>query len=206
MARRLAQAVPTVLLIVVVNFLVLHLTPGDIVDVLLERTDVSDADKRRILEANPKAFFRVPAFAARARFEELFMRVTLDEGEHPARGGGRVAALVRRDDEPGRRPQRVVGGQRLGVRDVERRATDPAVDQRLPQRFPRAIWVDVRAAHRFLDDLIDDLEPQQVVGLELREGEPPLQGLHRLDIHDDTLASNVSAPGTGATGAPARLG
>src|SRR6185503_2159972 len=34
LARRLAQAVPTVLLIVVVNFLVLHLTPGDIVDVL----------------------------------------------------------------------------------------------------------------------------------------------------------------------------
>src|SRR5215470_17900752 len=34
LARRLAQAVPTVLLIVVVNFLVLHLTPGDVVDVL----------------------------------------------------------------------------------------------------------------------------------------------------------------------------
>ena len=34
LARRLAQAVPTVLLIIVVNFLVLHLTPGDIVDVL----------------------------------------------------------------------------------------------------------------------------------------------------------------------------
>src|SRR5262245_6355506 len=34
LARRLVQAVPTVLLIVVVNFLVLHLTPGDIVDVL----------------------------------------------------------------------------------------------------------------------------------------------------------------------------
>jgi len=34
LARRLAQVVPTVLLIVVVNFLVLHLTPGDIVDVL----------------------------------------------------------------------------------------------------------------------------------------------------------------------------
>jgi len=34
LARRLAQAVPSVLLIVVVNFLVLHLTPGDIVDVL----------------------------------------------------------------------------------------------------------------------------------------------------------------------------
>ncbi|HYB44067.1 MAG TPA: ABC transporter permease [Candidatus Methylomirabilis sp.] len=33
-ARRLAQAVPTILLIIVVNFLVLHLTPGDIVDVL----------------------------------------------------------------------------------------------------------------------------------------------------------------------------
>jgi peptide/nickel transport system permease protein len=34
LARRLAQAVPTVLVIIVVNFLVLHLTPGDIVDVL----------------------------------------------------------------------------------------------------------------------------------------------------------------------------
>ena len=34
LARRLAQAVPTVLLIIVVDFLVLHLTPGDIVDVL----------------------------------------------------------------------------------------------------------------------------------------------------------------------------
>src|SRR4029077_4288719 len=34
LARRRAQAVPTVLLIIVVNFLVLHLTPGDIVDVL----------------------------------------------------------------------------------------------------------------------------------------------------------------------------
>jgi len=34
LARRLAQAVPTILLIIVVNFLVLHLTPGDIVDVL----------------------------------------------------------------------------------------------------------------------------------------------------------------------------
>jgi peptide/nickel transport system permease protein len=33
-ARRLAQAVPTVLLIGIVNFLVLQLTPGDIVDVL----------------------------------------------------------------------------------------------------------------------------------------------------------------------------
>ena len=33
-ARRLVQAVPTVLLISVVSFLVLHLTPGDIVDVL----------------------------------------------------------------------------------------------------------------------------------------------------------------------------
>ena len=33
-ARRLAQAAPTVVLIVIVNFLVLHLTPGDIVDVL----------------------------------------------------------------------------------------------------------------------------------------------------------------------------
>jgi peptide/nickel transport system permease protein len=32
--RRLAHAVPTVLLIIVVSFLVLHLTPGDIVDVL----------------------------------------------------------------------------------------------------------------------------------------------------------------------------
>jgi peptide/nickel transport system permease protein len=34
LARRLLQAVPTVLLIAVVNFAVLHLTPGDIVDVL----------------------------------------------------------------------------------------------------------------------------------------------------------------------------
>jgi peptide/nickel transport system permease protein len=34
LARRLVQAVPTVLLIIVVNFLVLHLTPGDVVDVL----------------------------------------------------------------------------------------------------------------------------------------------------------------------------
>ena len=34
LARRLAQAVPTMLLIVVLSFLVLHLTPGDIVDVL----------------------------------------------------------------------------------------------------------------------------------------------------------------------------
>src|SRR5258706_319221 len=34
LARRLAQAVPTVLVIIVINFLVLHLTPGDIVDVL----------------------------------------------------------------------------------------------------------------------------------------------------------------------------
>ena len=34
LARRLALVVPTVLLIIVVNFLVLHLTPGDIVDVL----------------------------------------------------------------------------------------------------------------------------------------------------------------------------
>jgi peptide/nickel transport system permease protein len=34
LARRLAQAVPTILLIAVVNFVVLHLTPGDIVDVL----------------------------------------------------------------------------------------------------------------------------------------------------------------------------
>jgi peptide/nickel transport system permease protein len=34
LARRLVQAVPTVLLIAVVNFAVLHLTPGDIVDVL----------------------------------------------------------------------------------------------------------------------------------------------------------------------------
>lgn len=34
LARRLAQAVPAVLLIAVVNFLVLQLTPGDIVDVL----------------------------------------------------------------------------------------------------------------------------------------------------------------------------
>src|SRR6185369_2762614 len=34
LARRLAQAVPTVLLIIVVSFLVLNLTPGDIVDVL----------------------------------------------------------------------------------------------------------------------------------------------------------------------------
>ena len=33
-ARRLVQAVPTVLLIIVVSFLVLNLTPGDIVDVL----------------------------------------------------------------------------------------------------------------------------------------------------------------------------
>lgn len=33
-ARRLAQAVPTILLIIVLSFLVLHLTPGDIVDVL----------------------------------------------------------------------------------------------------------------------------------------------------------------------------
>jgi peptide/nickel transport system permease protein len=33
-ARRLAQAVPTALVIIVVNFAVLHLTPGDIVDVL----------------------------------------------------------------------------------------------------------------------------------------------------------------------------
>jgi peptide/nickel transport system permease protein len=33
-ARRLVQAVPTVLLIIVVSFVVLHLTPGDIVDVL----------------------------------------------------------------------------------------------------------------------------------------------------------------------------
>jgi predicted TIM-barrel fold metal-dependent hydrolase len=30
--------------------------------VLLERTDLSEADKRKILEANPKAFFRVPAW------------------------------------------------------------------------------------------------------------------------------------------------
>jgi len=34
LARRLAQAAPTVLIIIVINFLVLHLTPGDIVDVL----------------------------------------------------------------------------------------------------------------------------------------------------------------------------
>src|SRR5215468_11074122 len=34
LARRLLQAVPTILAIIVVNFLVLHLTPGDIVDVL----------------------------------------------------------------------------------------------------------------------------------------------------------------------------
>jgi peptide/nickel transport system permease protein len=34
LARRLAQAVPTVMLIIVVSFLVLHLTPGDVVDVL----------------------------------------------------------------------------------------------------------------------------------------------------------------------------
>jgi peptide/nickel transport system permease protein len=34
LARRVAQAVPTVLVIIVVNFLVLHLTPGDVVDVL----------------------------------------------------------------------------------------------------------------------------------------------------------------------------
>src|SRR5262245_64863750 len=34
LARRLAQAAPTVLVIIVINFLVLHLTPGDIVDVL----------------------------------------------------------------------------------------------------------------------------------------------------------------------------
>ena len=34
LARRLVQAVPTVLVIIVVNFLVLQLTPGDIVDVL----------------------------------------------------------------------------------------------------------------------------------------------------------------------------
>ena len=34
LTRRLAQAAPTVLAIIVINFLVLHLTPGDIVDVL----------------------------------------------------------------------------------------------------------------------------------------------------------------------------
>ncbi len=34
LARRLLQAVPTVLVIIVINFLVLHLTPGDVVDVL----------------------------------------------------------------------------------------------------------------------------------------------------------------------------
>ena len=33
-ARRLVQAVPTILVIIVVSFLVLQLTPGDIVDVL----------------------------------------------------------------------------------------------------------------------------------------------------------------------------
>ena len=32
--------------------------------VLLERTDVSDADKRRILEANPMAFFRMKSWEA----------------------------------------------------------------------------------------------------------------------------------------------
>ena len=34
LGRRLLQAVPTILMVIVVNFLVLHLTPGDIVDVL----------------------------------------------------------------------------------------------------------------------------------------------------------------------------
>src|SRR5262245_36300580 len=34
LGRRIAEAVPTILVIIVVSFSVLHLTPGDIVDVL----------------------------------------------------------------------------------------------------------------------------------------------------------------------------
>ena len=43
-ARRVAQAVPTVLLIVVVNFFVLHLAPGDVVDVLAGEAGAATAE------------------------------------------------------------------------------------------------------------------------------------------------------------------
>jgi peptide/nickel transport system permease protein len=51
LARRLAQAVPTVLLISVVNFLVLQLTPGDIVDVLAGEAGAATPEYVALLRA-----------------------------------------------------------------------------------------------------------------------------------------------------------
>jgi peptide/nickel transport system permease protein len=50
-ARRLVQAVPTVLLIIVVSFLVLNLTPGDIVDVLAGEAGAATPEYVQMLRA-----------------------------------------------------------------------------------------------------------------------------------------------------------
>jgi peptide/nickel transport system permease protein len=51
-ARRLVQAVPTVLLIIVVSFLVLNLTPGDIVDVLAGEAGAATPEYVAMLRAH----------------------------------------------------------------------------------------------------------------------------------------------------------
>src|SRR3569833_3037022 len=48
-----------------------------------------------------------------------------DQSDGPAARGRGVAADVRRDEDPRRRPERMPGGQRLGIGHVEPRAQAP---------------------------------------------------------------------------------
>jgi hypothetical protein len=52
-------------------------------------------------------------------------------------------------------------------------------NERFPERFAGRIRIDVRPADRLLDDFIDHLEPEQILGGELeRLGRPlPLAGV-----------------------------